>query len=337
MKNIHLIKSDKQTNLILSKLGLKLIKLDSFLNSNIYFATTSPKIYITNTDKIEAGDWVLPPSFIPFRYYKNINNDEQLKDCKKIIHTIEATYQNVYITSDEEIKEGDWVIYNNDLQKSDGISFKSVDKKITLTTDVELIKDGVQAIDDEFLEWFVKNPSCEMVDINRDWGYPAIIVPKEKPKTLTKLEIAKNIAAIGIGKKEEPKQETLEEAAKKYGREQPYQELFDYLSNELNVIALLTQMQEIEAIVMAKQKHINNAKETDEEAAKKHSGIAYNRQDYEEQYYNPIGCIKYDSFIEVVKWDSENRYSKEEVLKLLKKAHFVDENIDDWFEKNKKQ
>jgi hypothetical protein len=30
---------------------------------------------------------------------------------------------------------------------------------------------------------------------------------------------------------------------------QPYQELFDYLANELNVIALLTQMLEIEAIV----------------------------------------------------------------------------------------
>jgi hypothetical protein len=35
---------------------------------------------------------------------------------------------------------------------------------------------------------------------------------------------------------------------------QPFQELFDYLANELNVIALLTQMQEIEAIVNDKQK-----------------------------------------------------------------------------------
>ncbi len=34
---------------------------------------------------------------------------------------------------------------------------------------------------------------------------------QEEPKCLTKLELAKNIAAIGIGK-EEPKQETLEEA-----------------------------------------------------------------------------------------------------------------------------
>jgi hypothetical protein len=32
-----------------------------------------------------------------------------------------------------------------------------VAKKIILTTDLDLIKDGVQSIDNEFLEWFVKN------------------------------------------------------------------------------------------------------------------------------------------------------------------------------------
>ena len=86
---------------------------------------------------------------------------------------------------------------------------------------------------------------------------PLIKSDKQTNLPLSKLEIAKNIAAIGIGK-EKPKQETLEEAAKKYGREQPYQDLFNYLANELNVIALQTQMQDIEAIVMAKQKQINN-------------------------------------------------------------------------------
>jgi hypothetical protein len=34
-------------------------------------------------------------------------------------------------------------------------------RKVVLTTDQKLIKDGVQAIDDEFLDWLVKNPSCE--------------------------------------------------------------------------------------------------------------------------------------------------------------------------------
>jgi flavorubredoxin len=37
--------------------------------------------------------------------------------------------------------------------------------KIILTTDGDLIKDGVQSIDDEFLEWFVENPSCEEVEV----------------------------------------------------------------------------------------------------------------------------------------------------------------------------
>jgi translation initiation factor 2 beta subunit (eIF-2beta)/eIF-5 len=315
LKNIHLKKSDKQTNLLLSPLGLKLLKFDSLLNSNIYFATTTPKIYITNSNKIEAGDWVLPPSLIPFRYDINIKNDEQLRDCKKIIHTIEATYQNIYITSSEEIKEGDYVFNLTSKEVYpifELLEVVSYEKKIILTTNQDLIKDGVQPINDDFYEWFVKNPTCEEIETK--------FVEFE-----VDMELGESCIEYGQYYK------TI------LPREQPYQELFDYLSNELNVIALLTQMQEIEAIVMAKQKHINNAKETDEEAAKKHSGIAYNRQDYEEQYYNPIGCIKYDSFIEGVKWDSKNRYSKEDVLKLLKKAHFVDENIDDWFEKNNKQ
>jgi hypothetical protein len=86
--------------------------------------------------------------------------------------------RNIYITSDEEIKEGDWyldkfgAIYKrrpverNRLMPCDG----NWVKKIILTTDQDLIKDGVQAIDDEFLEWFVKNPSCEKVEIEELCG-----------------------------------------------------------------------------------------------------------------------------------------------------------------------
>jgi hypothetical protein len=109
--------------------------------------------------------------------------------------------QNIYITSDENIKEGDWFYYKHfgeDIidktnKNTDLVNLNNPDKyfrKIILTDDPDLIVDGVQAIDDEFLEWFVKNPSCESVDINRDWGYPKIIIPQEE------------------------KQETLEEAAK---------------------------------------------------------------------------------------------------------------------------
>ncbi|CAB4136440.1 hypothetical protein UFOVP309_7 [uncultured Caudovirales phage] len=70
-------------------------------------------------------------------------------------------------------------------------------KKIILTTDQDLIEDGVQAIDDEFLEWFVKNPSCESVETEIvEYGFD------EVPICIYKISIPK----------EEPKQETLEEA-----------------------------------------------------------------------------------------------------------------------------
>lgn len=120
---------------------------------------------------------------------------------------------NIYITSDEEIKEGDWFmsdfnsfpIHNvKELSEREGtLGWKQEDLKnnlkIILTTDQDLIKDGVQAIDNEFLEWFVKNPSCELVEVHKmrygalsgfsDAGYK-IIIPKEKPKQETLEEVA---------------------------------------------------------------------------------------------------------------------------------------------------
>jgi hypothetical protein len=77
--------------------------------------------------------------------------------------------QNIYITSDEEIKEGDWVLGGLggiDIKKY-GRYFADDWKKIILTTDQDLIADGVQSIEDEFLEWFVKNPSCEEVEVEK--------------------------------------------------------------------------------------------------------------------------------------------------------------------------
>ena len=79
---------------------------------------------------------------------------------------------NIYITSDEEIKEDYVIAYGvvikvmmfdkETLYFINGTKAKREDcKKIILTTDQYLIKDGVQVIDDEFLEWFVKNASCE--------------------------------------------------------------------------------------------------------------------------------------------------------------------------------
>jgi len=108
--------------------------------------------------------------------------------------------QNIYITNDEKPKDGDWILSTKDnlLYKLDfkinPINLFFTDKKIILTTDQDLIKDGVQAIDDEFLKWFVKNPTCGFVmtlpDVRglRDIFQPTgkdlykIIIPQEEPK-----------------------------------------------------------------------------------------------------------------------------------------------------------
>jgi hypothetical protein len=90
------------------------------------------------------------------------------------------TNQHIYITSDEEIKEGDWVydIFKNACPvikqlktEEEVLGVQETELKIILTTDQDLIKDGVQPIDYEFLEWFVKNPSCEEVEVANDLKY----------------------------------------------------------------------------------------------------------------------------------------------------------------------
>jgi hypothetical protein len=76
--------------------------------------------------------------------------------------------RNIYITNDEEIKDY-WFLntLTNEIGfTKDFIGIQKNAKKIILTTDQDLIKDGVQAIDDEFLEWFVKNPSCEEIEVD---------------------------------------------------------------------------------------------------------------------------------------------------------------------------
>ena len=160
---------------------------------------------------------------------------------------------HIYITSDEEIKVSDcYLTFTNkevmgQPRKCEDANWDfSFCKKIILTTDSDLIKDGVQPIDDEFLEWFVKNPSCEFVKIinNETGNYREfdsapnllykIIIPQEEPKQIKcycghttycdcgPLEVsdeAKQRAANYMSLKGalESKQETtLEEAAQKF-------------------------------------------------------------------------------------------------------------------------
>jgi hypothetical protein len=129
---------------------------------------------------------------------------------------------HIYITSDEEIKKGDWCINLNSSYEHKELcridnqieleryaqKIGNDCKKIILTTDQDLIADGVQAIPDEFLEWFVKNPSCEFVKIHKEKQHIGEEIDESYPKGFFAYKI--------IIPKEEPKQETLEEAAEMY-------------------------------------------------------------------------------------------------------------------------
>ena len=145
--------------------------------------------------------------------------------------------RHIYITSDKEIKEGDWYCSPSGITSKHNGSEKLPNnwKKIILTTDQDLIKDGVQAIDDTFLEWLVRNPSCEFAKveswtIDKEWDsvyrhfnpiHPhktkyKIIIPKEEPKFKNRQIGAAGFVANKIMENmiNKAKQETLEEAAK---------------------------------------------------------------------------------------------------------------------------
>jgi hypothetical protein len=193
----------------------------------------------------------------PSRLYI-VNSIGKLNWSKSYLQQVDgATNQHIYITDDSEIKEGDWIysvvdnkIYrivyskNNIIQSFFHSHYLNESKKIILTTDQNLIADGVQAIDDTFLEWFVKNPSCESVEVKRGYlgmgGFCEsnesisedkieykIIIPKEELKQETddeekefRRKFPKEFALIDMIKldeaQEKPKQETIEQDAKKY-------------------------------------------------------------------------------------------------------------------------
>ena len=153
----------------------------------------------------------LIPTDKPSRLYEDVDSDLQLGYDFTVRQGM-LQNQHIYITSDEEINEGDW-FYDGDGELCKYTSDYVVNpngwndnKKIILTTDQDLIEDGVQSIDDEFLEWFIKNPSCQYGGY-KDIDWDKIITQKEKPK---QEELERGITITHVGK-----QETNEEASKR--------------------------------------------------------------------------------------------------------------------------
>jgi hypothetical protein len=133
------------------------------------------------------------------------------------------TNQNTHITSNKDINENDYIITKDGrLVQVSYLLSKDLDgaSKVILTTDQSL--DGVQAIDDEFLKWFVNNSNCEYIEVEEVYfhgtGYYKVSElseqDKEKYSFMKKYKI--------IIPKEEPKQ-----------RLEKYSERFDNKDNEL--------------------------------------------------------------------------------------------------------
>jgi hypothetical protein len=190
------------------------------------------------------------PTDKPSRLWKNNLLQGKLELSEEVLPY--NTSQNIYITSDEEIKEGDWFmsdfnsfpIHNiKELSKREGtLGWEQKDLKnnlkIILTTDQDLINDGVQAIDNDFLEWFVAHPSCEFVEVEKFRSFKEIHSPYEYmiiiPKEETKQEFPQfgtkefnDLASTYFGGK--PKQETLEEFAKQEAIKQYSEDTFGNL------------------------------------------------------------------------------------------------------------
>lgn len=218
---------------------------------------------------------------------------------------------NIYITSDEEIRVNDYITDGYKVWKWKDNSSLLGRKKITLTTDQDLIKDGVQAIDDEFLEWFIKNPSCEEIEIFSQNVYSmgkwdirhSIIIPKEESEL--KCDFCKRY----------PRLEGTNKCESCYSVVRHFLEQDEKFKGKL-------------------LPDLRKKQETLEEVAEKTA------DNFEEPNFK-AGVIY--GVIEGAKWQSERMYSEEEVKEMLfhrethymKTAHHL--HINEWFEQFRKK
>lgn len=271
MKNIHLLPTNKP-----SQLFHYIERPDKFFldlkRERIPVSTVVHKnIYITNDEEIKEGSIVL----------STFDNWKGTLSLKPIVGKIIKIEKDAYLIR----------YYSEHFGEIQSLWDKGHSKKIILTTDPDLIKDGVQAIDDEFLEWFVKNPSCESVKIDHE-------------RVLWEDGRITHYTYRVIIPKEEPKQETLEEAAKDFIENTMK---FSFTSNDTKTLAnRLLKCVEFGA-KWQQEKREREQQETLEEASFR---FYPEDEQWTDRHIFTLGA----------KWQQEqdrNKYSEEEVRNLL--------------------
>jgi len=164
MKNIHILPTKNQSRLYFDVVTKKLLLQERLSLNATCFPIEKRNIYITNDEEIKDEDWTLK-----FPFQKEI-------------------FKNIEVSINEYVKRAKLHTYPYNWCQ-----------KIILTTDPDLIKDGVQAIDDEFLEWFVKNPSCEEVEVKWVKTPDGIFYTNDVPYGCYKIIIPKEIDTLELG------------------------------------------------------------------------------------------------------------------------------------------
>lgn len=193
--------------------------------------------------------------------------------------------KELFITSNEEIKEEDWCLDEDGLKKctAHAGAMNHYFQKIILTSDTELIKDGIQAIDDEFLEWWINNPSCEFVEV-------------KDVKTIPCLQLTGNnhlMYKIII-----PKEEAEKDMIMELEKDPILKDFDDKVSENLSI---LKQKQEtLEEIALSFLPHSEVEHDTDfiigfEFGAKWQTERMYNEEDMREAFENGVGSGKYQA------------------------------------------
>ena len=113
----------------------------------------------------------LIPTDKPSRLYYHSDLKQLVLTNKTMLREF-VINQNIYITSNSKFVRDEYITDGIEVMKAtpklvdaQGLVDRRDWKKILMTTDPELIKDGVHPIGEDFLKWFVENPTCIKVEV----------------------------------------------------------------------------------------------------------------------------------------------------------------------------
>jgi hypothetical protein len=113
----------------------------------------------------------LIPTDKPSRLYYHSDLKQLVLTNKTMLREF-VINQNIYITSNSKFVRDEYITDGVEVMKAtpklveaQGLVDRRDWKKILMTTDPELIKDGVHPIGEDFLQWFVENPTCIKVEV----------------------------------------------------------------------------------------------------------------------------------------------------------------------------